>query len=173
MTSDKLQRLIDYKAEAKGKNTGRQYSVIVFMLNSYLKSGFHGSVQYIVENKTKQTKKGERPYTIDEAIRESSDFIFSTLKYQLVKYLGVFNLMYKYAISSNSNVDIEEVAGIDRLLLKLEYNATTEKGRLASDYGVPSKLLDYYENGENESDLKKLDQFELEKFIQIEAIFKK
>ncbi|HGF7217595.1 TPA: hypothetical protein AB5C15_003592, partial [Vibrio cholerae] len=75
--------------------------------------------------------------------------------------------------SSNSNVDIEEVAGIDRLLLKLEYNATTEKGRLASDYGVPSKLLDYYENGENESDLKKLDQFELEKFIQIEAIFKK
>lgn len=173
VTSDKLQRLIDYKAEAKGKNTGRQYSVIVFMLNSYLKSGFHGSVQYIVENKTKQTKKGERPYTIDEAIRESSDFIFSTLKYQLVKYLGVFNLMYKYAISSNSNVDIEEVAGIDRLLLKLEYNATTEKGRLASDYGVPSKLLDYYENGENESDLKKLDHFELEKFIQIEAIFNK
>ncbi|QXC55497.1 hypothetical protein KSS82_04105 [Vibrio mimicus] len=81
--------------------------------------------------------------------------------------------MYKYAISSNNNFDIEEVAGIERLLLKLEYNATTEKGRLASDYGVPPKLLDYYEDGENESDLKKLDQFELEKFIQIEAIFNK
>ncbi|PLX59254.1 MAG: helicase [Vibrio alginolyticus] len=174
VTSEKLQRLIDYKATVtKGKNAGSQYSVIVFMLSSYLKSGFHGSVQYIVENKTKQTKKGDRPYTIDEAIRESSDFIFSTLKYQLVKYLGVFNLMYKYAISSSNNVDMEEVSGIDRLLLKLEYNATTEKGRLASDYGVPSKLLDYYEDGENETDLKNFDQFELKKFNQIEAIFNK
>lgn len=174
VTSDKLQRLIDYKATVtRGKNAGRQYSVIVFMLSSYLESGFHGSVQYIVENKTKQTKKGDRSYTIDEAIRESSEFIFSTLKYQLVKYLGVFNLMYKYAISSSKNVDMEEVSGIDRLLLKLEYNATTDKGRLASDYGVPSKLLDYYEDGENKSDLKKLDQFELKKFNQIEAILNK
>ncbi|MEG3754209.1 helicase-related protein [Psychromonas arctica] len=174
VTSDKLQRLIDNKTTVtRGKNAGRQYSVIVFMLSSYLNSGFRGSVQYILENKTKNTTKGKRPYTIDEAIRESSEFIFSTLKYQLVKYLGVFNLMYKYVISSRINVDMEEVSGIDRLLLKLEYNATTEKGRLASDYGVPSKLLDYYESGEKNGGEDLFDAFEFEKFLQIELIFNK
>lgn len=172
--SEKLQRLIDYRITiSKGKNIGKEYSAITFMLSSYLESGFMGSVKYILDNKTKKIKDTFRPYTIDEAIRESSEFIFSTLKYQLVKYLGVFNLMYKYIISSKRNVEIEDVIGIDRLLLKLEYNATSEKGRLASDYGVPSKIIEYYEEGEKNEGIKHFDVFELEKFKQIESILNK
>lgn len=172
--SDKLQRLINHKVTiSKGVNIGKQYSVIVFMLSSYLESGFQGSVQYNLENKTKPTKDGKRPYTVDEAIRESSEFIFSTLKYQLVKYLGVFNLMYKYFLASKKNVNIGEVSGIDRLLLKLEYNATSDKGRLASDYGVPSKIIEYYEGGEQNGGIERFDAFELEKFRQIESILNK
>ena len=174
VTNDKLQRLIDYKTiVSRGASVGNEYSIIVFMLNSYLKSGFHGSVQYILDNKTKKMKNGRRPYTVDEAVRESSEFIFSTLKYQLVKYLGVFNLMYKYFLSSQENITMDEVSGIDRLLLKLEYNATSDKGRLASDYGVPSKIIEYYEGGEKNGGLDKFDIFELEKFNQIESILNK
>ena len=146
------------------------------MLSSYLESGFHGSVQYILQNKTQPMKNGpngKRPYTVDEAVRESSDFIFSTLKYQLVKYLGVFNLMYKYFLASQKNITMDEVSGIDRLLLKLEYNATSTKGRLASDYGVPSKIIEYYEDGEKGGGVERFDPFELEKFHQIESIFNK
>lgn len=96
-----------------------------------------------------------------------------SVKYQLVKYLGVFNLMYKYFLASKKNVNIGEVSGIDRLLLKLEYNATSDKGRLASDYGVPSKIIEYYEGGEQNGGIERFDAFELEKFRQIESILNK
>lgn len=174
VTSDKLKRLIDNKVTiARGVNIGKQYSVVIIMLSSYLESGFNGSVKYIIENKTKTMKNGKRNYTVDEAVRESSEFIFSTLKYQLVKYLGVFNLMYKFFLASQHNVTMDEVSGIDRLLLKLEYNATSDKGRLASDYGVPSKIIEYYEEGGTDGGVDRFDAFELEKFHQMESILNK
>ena len=93
------------------------------------------------------------------------------MKYQLVKYLGVFNIMYKFVESKRSNTDINEVIGIDKLLRKLEYNATSELGKLASDYGVPSKIIDYYDNEERREEIKKsFDSFELKKFEQVENI---
>ncbi|WP_419673025.1 hypothetical protein [Aliarcobacter butzleri] len=64
--------------------------------------------------------------------------------------------MYKFIESKRSNTDINEVIGIDKLLRKLEYNATSELGKLASDYGVPSKIIDYYDNEEEEKRLKKV-----------------
>ena len=150
----------------KGKNEGCSYPILVYMLSAYLKNGFLGSIEYNL----KRTDDKENQLTIDEAVRQSSRFIFNTLKYQLVKYLGVFNMMYKYQQSIKLNKPLDEIYGIDRLLLKLEYNATSEKGRLASDYGVPSKIVDYYENDEDSHIRKSFDSYESDKFKKIEKI---
>ncbi|MEI7306172.1 helicase-related protein [Pectobacterium atrosepticum] len=166
----KLKFLIDTETEVKkGKNAGSFYPIIVYMLSAYLKDGFIGSVKY---NLTRRDSK-LKPFTINKAISESSSFIFNTLKYQLVKYLGVFNIMYKYQQSSLLGKAIDEVSGIDKLLLKLEYNATSDKGRLASDYGVPSKVIEYYEANEDIEIKESFDSFEQEKFEGFEKIVNK
>jgi hypothetical protein len=89
---------------------------------------------------------GHRELSVDKAIKDTADFIYNILKYHVVKYLGVFNLMYKCYISQRDSIEIPDVPGIDKLLLKLEYNALSFKGKLASDYGVPSSVLNYYES---------------------------
>ena len=38
------------------------------------------------------------------------------------------------------DLSFEDVTGIDKLLIKLEYNAFSEEARIASDYGVPQKI---------------------------------
>lgn len=161
--NDNLERLIEIKSKIKkGKNLGKEYSVLVYMLSAYIENGYIGSIKY---------NKEERNLGTDDAIQKSSQFIYNTLKYQLVKYLGVFNIMYKFVESKRSNTDINEVIGIDKLLRKLEYNATSELGKLASDYGVPSKIIDYYDNEERREEIKKsFDSFELKKFEQVENI---
>ena len=73
----------------------------------------------------------------------------------------------------SSGKAIDEVSGIDKLLLKLEYNATSDKGRLASDYGVPSKVIEYYEANENIEIKESFDSFEQEKFEGFEKIVNK
>lgn len=121
-----------------------------------------GSVNYKISEQNKPT---------DEAIRTSSHFVFNVLKYQLVKYLGVFNLMYKFLESQENNKDIDDITGIDKLLVKLEYNATSENGKLASDYGVPNKIIEYYDSEENRDKIKQsFDKYEMKKFEQIENI---
>lgn len=137
------------------------YPIIIFMLSTYIKNGFLGSVKYQLEN---------RQENIDDAIRKSADLIFNQFKYQLVKYLGVFNIMYKYHQSILNNSSMDDEIGIDKLLIKLEYNALTEKGRLASDYGSPQKIIEYYEQEENNEIKDNFDDFELEKFEQISKI---
>lgn len=161
--NDNLKRLIEIKSKIKkGKNIGKEYSVLVYMLSAYIENGYIGSIKY---------NKEERKLETDEAIQKSSQFIYNTLKYQLVKYLGVFNIMYKFIESKRTSVDINEIVGIDKLLRKLEYNATSELGKLASDYGVPSKIIDYYDNEEKRDEIKKsFDSFELKKFEQVENI---
>lgn len=166
----KLKFLIDTETEVKnGKNAGNFYPIIVYMLSAYLKDGFIGSVKYNLSRKDSKLK----PFTINKAISESSSFIFNTLKYQLVKYLGVFNIMYKYQQSSLLGKAIDEISGLDKLLLKLEYNATSDKGRLASDYGVPSKVIEYYEANEDVEIKESFDSFEQEKFEGFERIVNK
>lgn len=156
-----LKSLVDHESKTK---LGNSYPIIVYMLSAYINNGFLGCVQYQLENKK---------LNIDEAIRKSADLIFNVFKYQLVKYLGVFNIMYKYHLSTLNCTSIDEETGIDRLLIKLEYNAFTEKGRIASDYGAPQKIIEYYEKEEIDSVKNSFDEFEKEKFEQISKILNK
>ncbi|PLX08135.1 MAG: hypothetical protein C0596_07495 [Marinilabiliales bacterium] len=134
------------------------------LVHFYLVGGFKSSILY---------HHRQRGASIDEAIRKTSEFVYNTLKYQAVKYLCVFNIMYKYFISINSVTKFEDVTGIDRLLLKFEYNALTDEGRIASDYGVPSSIVDYYENPEQQLDIKAgFDGYELMTFNKIDKIIR-
>lgn len=165
--NEELKFFINHESVVRrGPNTGSSFPTLVYMLSAYLDNGFIGNVEYNL----KRTQPNGKKFTIDEAIRHSSKFIFNTLKYQLVKYLGVFNLMYKFQQSLALKKPIDEIVCIDRLLLKLEYNATSSKGRLASDYGVPSKIVEYYENDEDESIKRKFDSYEKVKFKNLEKI---
>ncbi|MFT6778854.1 MAG: hypothetical protein ACJAV1_002797 [Paraglaciecola sp.] len=168
VTNSNLLFLIENESPVKnGKNTGKKYSTLIYILSAYLTDGFSGSVKY---NMTRKNSDGSN-YNVDQAIRDTSKFVYNTLKYQLVKYLGVFNLMYKYYESSITDIEMEDIIGIDRLLLKLEYNAMSEKGRLASDYGVPHRIVEYYDDGESKTLKRQFDKFELTKFKLIESIF--
>ena len=150
-----LKFLIEYK----GKNG--EYSTLTHLVHYYLREGFNGSIQYHLD-------KGE---TIDKAIQSTAKFVYNTLKYQTVKYLGVFNLMFKFFISTRSGKHFEDVIGIDRLLVKFEYNALTDEGRIASDYGVPSNVVDYYENLDRQVNIKNgFDNYELKSFEKVERI---
>ncbi|MEH0092373.1 helicase-related protein [Vibrio metschnikovii] len=168
ITNDNLSFLISNETPIKkGPNAGNLYSTLIYALSAYLSEGFSGTVRY---NLSKVDIYGKN-ITIDQAVRDSSKFVFNTLKYQLVKYLGVFNIMYKYYISTQLHNNMDENIGIDKLLIKLEYNATSEKGRLASDYGVPSSIIEYYDQGEDQKLISNFDNFESKKFDVIQEIF--
>jgi len=155
--NEQLIRIIDTEII----NDNGSSSLLTNLLYFYLKDGFIGSVRYKIDKQDKST---------DEAIRTSSQFVFNILKYQLVKYLGVFNLMYKFLESQTSGKPFDEITGIDKLLVKLEYNSTSEKGKLASDYGVPNKIIEYYDNEEDIEIKESFDDYEMKKFEQIENI---
>lgn len=153
-----LKFLIEYKGE------NEDYSILTHLIHFYLEGGFNGSIKY-------HLSKGK---SIDDAIKETAKFVYNTLKYQTVKYLGVFNLMYKFYISQKENVKYEDVSGIDKLLLKFEYNALTDEGRIASDYGVPTSIVDYYESPQQQKVIKaSFDNYELKAFERVEKIIKK
>lgn len=151
ITNKNILGMINYK-------TKNGYSILIVKLYCYISGGFNSLVKYDIENKQQ---------SYDLAIRHSADFVYNILKYHIVKYLGVFDIIYKYINSKENSCKIEDIPGIDRLLSKLEYNAFSDKGRLASDYGVSKNLLDYYEilekdlNQANELK-KKFDDFELQ-----------
>lgn len=158
VTNDNLKQLM----EREINNQYGKSSLLTNLLYFYFKDGFMGSVKYKIEKQNKST---------DDAMKESANFVFNALKYQLVKYLGVFNIMYKFLESQKKEVSFYDIHGIERLLMKLEYNAVSEEGRLASDYGVPSKIIEYYDNEENRDTIRKqFDTYEEEKFKKIEAI---
>lgn len=113
---------------------------------------------------------------VDKAIQESSKFVYNTLKYQLVKYLGVFNVLYKYMRSKKENK--EDVPGIDKLLSKLEHNAFSKAGKLASDYGVPYQIVSYYDTLETNPQVaqqvkERFDGYEKKAFENFEKILGK
>mgnify|MGYP000966777256 CR=1 FL=1 len=150
-----LNLLVEYK----GKNDN--YSILTHLVHFYLEGGFNGSIKYYLS----------RGNSIDDAIKKTAKFVYNTLKYQTVKYLGVFNLMYKYYISQKENLKYDDVAGIDKLLLKFEYNALTDEGRIASDYGVPASIVDYYENPQQQQSIKaSFDNYEIRAFEKVEKI---
>lgn len=156
--NQKTRFLIEYKG------VNGDYSALTNLVHYYLTGGFAGSVRY----KLNQGK------SVDDAISETSEFVYNILKYQVVKYLGVFNVMYKLSQSQKTSQKFEEVSGLDRLLTKLEYNALTENGRIASDFGVPSSIVDYYESTDNAANIKsQFDSYEKNIFEKVEKIIRK
>ena len=131
---DKLRQLISVRTGQR-----KRYSLVTVLLNSYLEGGFLSMVQYY-------TSRADSPKTKDEAVRTVADFVYNVFKYHLVKYLGLFDVLYRYHISKVKNIDMEDVAGLGMLLQKLEYNALSPTARKVSDYGVPFKLIDCYDS---------------------------
>lgn len=160
-----LKNLIERKKYSELDN--REYSILTFLLYFYLRDGFKGLVDFKINTQNVQ---------VDQAIRESSKFVYNTLKYQLVKYLGVFNILYKYIRSKKENK--EDVHGIDKLLSKLEHNAFTKVGKLASDYGVPYQIVNYYDTLDKNPQMaqqikEKFDGYEKKAFLNFERILDK
>lgn len=122
--------------EAKCQNN--DYSILTAKLHYYLKGGFPELLKYTL----KSTE-------INKAMRDTSDLVYNTFRYQLVKYLGVFDTMYRYIKSIQTDRPIDEIAGITSLLQKLEHNAFSEKARIVSDYGVPFNVVQYYDGNTN------------------------
>lgn len=114
----------------------KNYSLIVVQLSGFLEKGFLGTVDYYVKQKN---------YSKDRAISKTSKLIYTIFKYHLVKYLGVFDLLYRFHYSRVHRRNFDDVAGIKLLLQRLEYNALTNTGRKLSDYGVPFELVKYYD----------------------------
>ena len=115
-----------------------KYSILTAKLHYYLKGGFIGLLDY---------SKLSMP--IDKAMRDTSDMVYNIFKYQLVKYLGVFDIFYKYIKSQLNNIEFEKASGITILLQKLEHNAFSENARIVSDYGVPFKIIQFYDGDNN------------------------
>lgn len=165
--------LIDRKYTTK---KGEVFSVLTASLVSYIYSGYEGVYKYNFERleskinqralEAKKTNKifdleKEIKNAVNSAMRITSTLVFNTFKYQLVKYLGVFNLMYKFRVSQLRNMEFIDVEGIDKLLVKLEYNAFSSEARTASDYGVPQKIIDYYDSQSDTGRKKISDTFDV------------
>ena len=142
----KLLSMINRKISTKN---GDEFSLLVCYLNAYLQQGFMGMVNYKID------KKGVR---IDTAMRNIADIVYNTFKYQLVKYLGVFDIIYRYVVAKEKQSEIDKVIGLSYLLQKLEYNATNEKAKLVSDYGVPFNIVRKYDNPGVNVELDKYEQ---------------
>jgi len=165
--NENLKSMIENKF--KDNFSPNSYSIIFASLNSYLRGGFNGVYKYYLNYEKRRNNKN----AVNSAMRQASSMIFNTYKYQLVKYLGIFNLMYKYIESKKLDVEIDEVSGIDKLLIKLEYNAFSEEARIASDFGVPQKIVEYYDSA-NANDSKRIlnefDAYEITVFERIKRI---
>lgn len=117
------------------KNMGSKgHSIISHKLVNYVNNGFFGLLTY-------ELKKRK----IDTAMREVTSLIFNTLKYEYVKYLGLFDLIYQYLITEKDSIELDQVSGLSGLMSFLEYETFGEKARKASDYGVPYYVLSSFE----------------------------
>lgn len=157
--NDKLNYL--FSKSEWNMNNPSQYSRITNKLYWYLKDGFEGAFKfnYKVLN-----------YDVDKSMRETSDFIYNILKYQLVKYLGIFNIMYKVERSQTLGKDFEDIKGLDKLLIKLEYNAFSKEAKIANDYGVPASIIRYYDSEPEERNKIRFDSYEKKIFEKIQKL---
>ena len=154
---DKLKKLISLRVDQK------QHSLITVLLSSYLSGGFLSMVQYYVERQN-------NPKTKDEAIRTVADYVYNVFKYHLVKYLGLFDVFFRYYVSKSEHINMEDVTGLGLLLQKLEYNALSPVARKVSDYGVPFKLIDCYDS-KAPYDKRQFDAYEQHIDEQIRGLF--
>lgn len=139
-----IEKVIDdkdrlYSYLHKGNN---EYSVITYMINSYLIGGFDNMLIYELERNSK----------IDTAIRKVSNLVYNIFRYELVKYISVIDLIYRTIISKKENKSFDETTGFGGLLSYLEYGAYTDKGRKASDLGLPSNVIKHIDGGRKNFD---------------------
>lgn len=137
------------------KSINNEHSVLTNLISLYLKNDFSASVYYYIRLGTK----------VDEAVRKVAQTTYNTMRYQVVKYFGLFNIAYKCFMAKKNSLAIEDVHGIDLLLHKLEYQSETIIGRLASDAGASPNVVNYYDlKGKNEREAAilytKLDEYE-------------
>lgn len=147
------------------KDKNGTYSIISHYISNYLKKGFKGLIAF---------HRSKKSY--DEAMHISTKFVFNILKYQIVKYFGAFNIMYKYIVSKEQKKSFDDVHGIDCLLRYFEYNAISDIGRKISDYGVPTKIIDYYEaleeqKGGEKKILNSFDKYEKDVYEKTKNLF--
>lgn len=142
ITNRELYNMIEYKS-SNNKN-----SVLTVKVHNYIQNGYPGILAY--EKTHSETNK---------AIREVAKLTFNLFKYELVKYLGVFDLLFRFVLSKRTNIPIDEISGINILLKYLEYNSITEEGKKISDYGVPFKVLNYVDT-QDETIKHQFDAFE-------------
>lgn len=140
------------------KNTDTK--CLTSLLYSYFRYGLKGMINFHIQN-------GD---DIQTSVRNATNFVYNILKYQVVKYFGAFNLMYKFYLSKKENKPFNQIIGIDAILLKMEYNANTENGRLASDYGVPQRVLEYYDSNNDVTKRNAFDSYEKRVFEKVERI---
>lgn len=155
---EKLKQLISFRVGDQ-----QQYSLVTVLLSSYLEGGFMSMVDYY-------TTRRNPPKTKDEAIRTVADFVYNVFKYHLVKYLGLFDVFFRYRVSVLENVDMDSVPGLGLLMQKLEYNALSPTARKVSDYGVPFKLIDCYDS-QAEYDKEQFDAYEKRVDEQVSRLF--
>lgn len=126
----------------------------------YLRDGFLG----VIENEKSYYRR-----SVDTAIREASKMVFNTFRYQLAKYLGVFDLLYRYCMATERAVDIDQVLGVNILIQLLEYGSVIEKAKKANDYGVPYSIVRYYET-EDPRIVRTFDAYETKVFDRIKDV---
>lgn len=129
-----------YYVENGNDQPGNCY--LVGMISAFISKGFSGSVNYYI-------RKEE---DVDKGVRKAANFVFNMLRYQVVKYFGLFNLPYKQFESIRKGVNVDEVNDIEALLLRLEYSADTRLGRQVSDIGASFNVVKYYDIKENNPD---------------------
>ncbi|MBR3885056.1 MAG: DEAD/DEAH box helicase family protein [Clostridia bacterium] len=137
-----LLNMIEYRTGLK-KN-----SVLTVKVHNYIIYGYPGILNY-----------EKRQNNTDTAVRKVAELTFNLFKYELVKYLGVFDLLFRFEMSQRLQQPIDEVFGINTLLKYLEYNSITEEGKKISDYGVPFNVLHYVDT-KDESVKGGFDSFE-------------
>lgn len=141
------------------------HTILTYFVKYFFNGGLIGSINYYIETNGK----------IDSTVRRCSKFVYNTLKYQVTKYLGLFNVIYKDFISKVEGKDFADTPGLDKLLVRFEYNAETLLGRRVSDIGAAQKVISYFDSLEENSDrckliLRSMDAYELENKKAIEKL---
>lgn len=152
----------------ENSNPKRPHCYLVDLISIFLQQGLIGSVNYNID-------KG---LTVDKAVRKAADFVFVILRYQVVKYFGLYNLIYKYVVSQKTGNNWDLVPGIDPLLMKLEYNAETPTGCKASDIGASINVIKYFDLIDKHPELQdkfydELDNFEKQNVNRINLVLGK
>lgn len=127
---------------------------LVDMISAFVARGFAGSANYYIK----------KEHDVDKGIRKAAEFVFNMLRYQVVKYFGLFNLLYKQYEAQMTQVEVDSITGIEALLLRLEYSADTQLGRKASDIGASFRVVKYYDSIENKPEQKRIAYNELDEF---------